>query len=110
MPHRTLIVARLEPAHRQRVAELFASSDRTDLPHDVGVSRRTLFGFHDLYFHLIEAESDIGPGLERARSTRLFTDLNSELGRLVRPYDPGWREPRDAMAQPFYEWSNGEPS
>ncbi|GAA2774827.1 TcmI family type II polyketide cyclase [Streptomyces rameus] len=107
MPHRTLIVARLEPVHRQRVADLFASSDTTDLPHDVGVSRRTLFGFHDLYFHLIEADRDIRPGLEKARSTKGFQDLNSQLAQLVRPYDPGWREPRDAMAQSFYEWSAG---
>ncbi|MEU5050251.1 TcmI family type II polyketide cyclase [Streptomyces sp. NPDC021096] len=105
MPHRTLIVARLEPVHRQRVAELFASSDTTDLPHDVGVSRRTLFGFHDLYFHLIESEDGIGAGLERARSTRRFQDLSADLAQFVTPYDPGWREPRDAMAQPFYEWS-----
>ncbi|GAA2273821.1 MULTISPECIES: TcmI family type II polyketide cyclase [Kitasatospora] len=110
MTHRTLIVARLEPVHRPRVAELFADSDRTELPNIVGVSRRMLFGFHDLYFHLIEADSEIGPGLERARSTSLFQDLNFELAKCVRPYDPGWREPRDAMAQVFYQWSAGESS
>lgn len=110
MAHTTLIVARLEPVHRPRVAELFSASDRTELPDLVGVSRRTLFGFHDLYFHLIESESGVGPGLDRVRSTPQFQQLNSELAAYVRPYDPGWREPRDAMAQVFYEWSPGTSS
>jgi cyclase len=103
--HRTLIVARLEPGPKEVIADLFAASDATELPHLIGVSRRTLYQFHDLYFHLVEAEQDISPNLYRARSHPLYKELNGQLAQHVRPYDPNWREPRDAMAQPFYVWN-----
>ncbi len=103
--HRTLIVARLQPGPPEAIAQIFAESDATDLPHMIGVSRRTLFHFHDLYFHLVEADQDIGPNLYKARSHPLYDDINKRLAEHVRPYDPNWREPKDAMAQPFYVWS-----
>jgi cyclase len=105
--HHTLIVARLDPADTGRVAEVFAESDRGELPKLVGVSGRTLFSFHDLYFHLIESERPPGPGLHSVSAHPLFTGITATLSSYVRPYDPGWREPRDAMATPFYHWHDG---
>jgi hypothetical protein len=102
--HRTLIVARLDPEHHSQVAQIFADSDATDLPDMIGVSRRTLFGFHGLYFHLVEAEQDVTARLYRARSHPLYQEINSRLAQYMRPYDPAWAEPKDAMAQPFYSW------
>ncbi|MFJ3659071.1 TcmI family type II polyketide cyclase [Streptomyces sp. NPDC090119] len=103
--HRTLIVARMNLADAEGVAKVFADSDSTDLPQMVGVSRRTLFAFHDLYFHLVEAEQDIGPNLYKARSHPLYDDINTRLQQYISPYDPNWREPRDAMAVPFYTYT-----
>ncbi|MCM2387235.1 TcmI family type II polyketide cyclase [Streptomyces albipurpureus] len=103
--HRTLIVARMDLADAGGVASVFADSDSTELPHLVGVSRRTLFAFHDLYFHLVEAEDDITPDLYRARSHPLYHEINTRLGEFISPYDPMWREPKDAMAVPFYSWT-----
>lgn len=103
--HRTLIVARMEPQARDSVAQIFADSDASDLPRMIGVSRRTLFRFHDLYFHLVEADTDIGPNLYRARSHALYKEINIRLSDHIRPYDPNWAEPKDAMAIPFYTWS-----
>lgn len=103
--HRTLIVARMDLDDAAGVAKVFADSDNTDLPHMVGVSRRTLFAFHNLYFHLVEAEQDIGPNLYKARSHQLYNDVNTRLQEFISPYDPNWREPRDAMAVPFYSWT-----
>ncbi|MEU9889834.1 TcmI family type II polyketide cyclase [Sphaerisporangium sp. NPDC051017] len=102
--HRTLIVARMEPSETEAVAKIFADSDASDLPHIIGVSRRTLFRFHDLYFHLVEADQDITPNLYKARSHPLYGEINQRLGEHIRPYDPNWREPKDAMAEPFYTW------
>ncbi len=104
--HRTLIVARLEPGPASAIAEIFAESDATELPHMVGVSRRTLFSFHDLYFHLVEADQDITPDLYKARQHPLYRDVSERLARHVSPYDPRWREPKDAMAEPFYTWES----
>ncbi|OXM62254.1 MULTISPECIES: TcmI family type II polyketide cyclase [Amycolatopsis] len=103
--HRTLIVAKLRNPDTRPIAETFAESDATELPHLVGVTRRTLFSFHDLYFHLVEAGQDISPNLYRARSHPLYQDVNTRLASLVAPYDPGWKEPKDAMATPFYVWT-----
>ncbi|MEU7024546.1 TcmI family type II polyketide cyclase [Streptomyces sp. NPDC046203] len=106
--HRTLIVARMNLADAEGVASVFADSDSTELPHLVGVSRRTLFAFHDLYFHLVEADQDIAPDLYKARSHPLYEEINTRLGRFISPYDPGWQEPKDAMAVPFYTWTPGD--
>ncbi len=106
--HRTLIVARLEPGRSHDVAQVFAESDRTELPHLVGVSARSLFTFHDLYLHLIESDGDPTPALGRVREHPLFTDVSAKLGRYVTAYHPDWHEPKDAMAREFYHWSSPE--
>ncbi|MCK8438794.1 TcmI family type II polyketide cyclase [Streptomyces sp. D2-8] len=103
--HRTLIVARMDLADAEGVAQVFADSDSTELPHLVGVSRRTLFAFHNLYFHVVEADQDIAPNLYKARSHPLYEEINTRLGQFISPYDPDWREPKDAMAVPFYSWT-----
>ena len=105
--HRTLIVARMEPDEAGAVAEIFANSDSGGLPGMIGVSRRTLFRFHDLYFHLVEADQDIAPNLAKAHNHPLYQEVSERLSHHIRPFDPNWREPRDAMAIPFYTW---EPS
>jgi cyclase len=105
MGRSTLIVARMNPADADAVAGIFGDSDRTDLPHLVGVRRRTLFSFHDLYVHLVEADETIAPRLDELRAHPLFLDVNQRLAAYMRPYDPGWKEPRDSMAHAFYEWS-----
>jgi cyclase len=102
--HSTLIVARMDAGQAEAVAKIFAESDATELPRLVGVSRRVLFRFHDLYFHLVEAADDITPSLYRARGHPLYGEINRRLAEHIRPYDPDWREPKDAMAVPFYSW------
>lgn len=102
--HRTLIVARMDPAEADNVAAIFAESDATDLPQMIGVTRRTLLRFHDLYFHLVEADGDISPNLYKARSHALYKQINERLSHHISPYDPNWKEPKDAMATPFYVW------
>ncbi|MEV7467851.1 TcmI family type II polyketide cyclase [Streptomyces kronopolitis] len=108
--HRTLIVARMNPDDAEGVARVFADSDGTELPHMVGVSRRTLFAFHGLYFHLVEANEDIAANLYKARSHPLYDEINTRLGAFMTPFDPNWQEPKDAMAVPFYSWSPTEGS
>jgi cyclase len=103
--HRTLIVAHLKEGHADAIANIFAESDASELPHMIGVKRRTLFKFHDLYFHLVEADEDINENLYKARSHPLYDWINKSLAEHVWPYDPNWKEPKDAMAQPFYVWT-----
>ncbi|WP_406861065.1 TcmI family type II polyketide cyclase [Streptomyces sp. HUAS MG47] len=105
MAHRTLIVARMDHDDADKVAALFAESDATELPHMIGVQRRTLFRFHGLYFHLVEADESITPNLYKARSHPLYEDINTRLQEFMTPYSPDWREPKDSMAETFYSWT-----
>ncbi|WFB09098.1 TcmI family type II polyketide cyclase [Streptomyces sp. LX-29] len=105
--HRTLIVARMNPEDVAGVSEVFRWSDGTELPHLIGVRRRTLFRFHDLYLHLVEADGeDTTERLYEHRRHPLFQEIHERLLPYIRPYDPNWSEPRHAMAVPFYRWEN----
>lgn len=104
--HQTLIVARMRPGRAEQVADVFARSDATDLPGMLGVSRRSLFRFHDLYFHLVESTADLRPDLAEVRRHPLFQQINTELEEHIEAYDPEtWRTPNDAMAERFYLWT-----
>ncbi|MEU6088835.1 TcmI family type II polyketide cyclase [Streptomyces sp. NPDC047085] len=103
--HQALIVARMEPGSAQHIAKIFADSDRGELPHLVGVRRRSLFQFGDVYMHLVESESDPGPAIAKVAGHPEFRDISERLSAYVSAYDPEtWRSPKDAMAQRFYVW------
>ncbi|MFG2892533.1 TcmI family type II polyketide cyclase [Streptomyces sp. NPDC048248] len=103
--HHALIVARMAPGSAPEIAELFSASDRTELPHLVGVTRRTLFQFGDVYLHLIESERPAGPEIAKLTEHPEFRSISERLSTFISPYDPDtWRGPKDAMAQEFYRW------
>ena len=102
--NRTLIVARLDPKDIGQVCEHWTESDATELPHLVGVTSRTLFAFHDLYFHLIESEQQ--PDIAAVADNPLWHDINDKLRPFVQPYHPSWQGPKDAMATTIYQWSD----
>jgi hypothetical protein len=104
MTYRALMVRRWNPADRDRIAEIFAAHDRTELPAQIGATRRTLFGFHDLYFHLIEAEDDFRQRLFAAVQDQRFRVVDDELAGLLVPYVPDAPSMAEAQAQPFYDW------
>jgi hypothetical protein len=104
---RILIVARMAPEKAEEVAAVFAVSDRTSLPTDLGVTRRELFHYQDdLYFHLVEFEGDADHAMATARVREDFRQLCAALDPLISPYDPEtWRSPADAAATSFYRWT-----
>lgn len=102
----TLIVARMKPEDTGRVADVWAESDATDLPHLVGVKQRRLFQYQGLYFQLIGSEERIGGRIDEIRGHELFQDVNEKLKPHIAAYDPlTWRGPADAMAKEFYSWN-----
>jgi len=104
---KTLIVARMCPGSEQDIARVFAASDATELPRRIGVQSRTLFRFHDLYMHLIEAEQPLSAAVDSRREDPLFRQVSENLSPFVSAYDPDtWRAPSDSMAQAFYRWQN----
>jgi cyclase len=103
--HQALIVARMAPGSAPDIAKLFEESDAGDLPHLVGVTRRSLFQFGDVYMHLIESERPPGPEIAKVTKTPAFQDISDKLTAYVSAYDPEtWRSPKDAMAHEFYRW------
>ncbi|MFJ5720878.1 TcmI family type II polyketide cyclase [Streptomyces sp. NPDC093149] len=106
--HHALIVARMAPGSAPDIADLFAESDSSELPHLVGVTRRKLFQFGDVYLHLIESERPPGPEIAKVTEHPAFKDISEKLTAYVSAYDPQtWRGPKDAMAQEFYHWERG---
>ena len=106
MAFRALWVLRMNPENADAVASLFAEHDQGDMPHVVGLTRRTLFRFHGLYLHLIEAETDVLGNLAGARDRTDFKQINGALDNYLERYDPPhWRDMKDSMATPFYTWS-----
>ncbi|MCX4539578.1 TcmI family type II polyketide cyclase [Streptomyces sp. NBC_01565] len=103
--HQALIVARMAPGSAPDIAGLFAESDAGELPRLVGVRRRSLFQFGDVYLHLIESDSDPAPAIAKVTGHPEFTGLSDRLSAFISPHDPEtWRSPKDAMAHRFYTW------
>lgn len=105
MIERGVIVARIKPGAKDKVAELFAASDRGELPVLAGVRHRSLFVFGDVYLHLVEVEKEFGDAVADIRDHPAFRELSEALEAYIEPYDPEtWRSPKDAMAERFYSW------
>jgi cyclase len=103
--HRSLIVARIRPGAETEVARIFAESDATSLPHDLGVRERALYSLRDLYVHLVEFDDEVDEVLPRAQQHPGFADISDRLRPYISPYDPAtWRSPKDAAARQFYSW------
>jgi cyclase len=88
------------------VADLFRQSDLgTPLPRELGVRRRSLFQYHDLYFHLVDFNGPADQAVLAGRDLPDFRYLSEALSSYITPYDPDtWRSPADAMAREFYRY------
>ncbi len=105
IPKRGVIVARIKSGSEERVAEIFAESDATELPHLAGVRHRSLFVLGDIYVHLVETDEDFDQAVSGVASNELFRDISARLEPYIEPYDPAtWRSPADARAREFYSW------
>ena len=104
---RKLIVARFDPGDADAVARIFAESDASGLPEKIGVTRRGLFRYHDLYLHLVESDGAIDEPLADAGEDPRFQEVSARLRPYMTPYDPSWRSPKDAFAEEFYVWERG---
>lgn len=105
--HSTLIVARMNPDSCDQVTRIFREFDNTQMPDLMGTTRRQLFFYRGLYFHLQDFDSaDGGAAIQEARSHPLFVKVSADLAHHIEAYDPStWRSPADAMATAFYHWT-----
>lgn len=109
--HHALIVARMAPGSAPAISDVFAASDRGELPRLIGVNSRSLFQFGDVYLHLIESDEDPTPAIAQVAGHPEFRNISDQLSAYVSAYDPQtWRSPKDAMAHRFYHWDRNNPS
>ncbi|GIH09566.1 hypothetical protein Rhe02_76330 [Rhizocola hellebori] len=107
--NRTIIVARIQPDAERAVANVFAASDATSLPRDLGVRHRALYSLQDIYLHVIDFDEDPGVAMRKAVKLPGFRQISEELKPFIKPYDEQrWRTPQDAVANQFYRWSATE--
>jgi len=104
---RGVIVARIKPGSEQQVAEIFAESDRSELPGLAGVTHRSLFVLEDVYVHYVEMEEEFTESVDQVRDHPLFKEISRRLDEYIAPYNPEtWRSPKDATAIEFYSWDS----
>ncbi len=102
---RGVIVARIKPGSEEKVAEIFAESDRSDLPQLAGVTHRSLFVLEDVYIHYVEVEENFTESVDQVRDHPLFKEISRKLDDYITPHNPEtWRSPKDATAREFYAW------
>jgi cyclase len=106
---RGVIIARIKPGSEDKVAEIFAESDRSELPGLAGVRHRSLFVLDDVYVHYVEMDEDFEQSVAEVRDHPLFKEISKRLDEHITPYNPEtWRSPKDATALEFYVWDAGE--
>lgn len=98
-------MAKIKPGSEEAVAEIFAESDRSELPELVGVKHRSLFILEDVYIHLVELEDSFDEKVADVRDHPLFKEISRKLDDHIVPYNPEtWKSPKDATAREFYSW------
>jgi cyclase len=106
---RGVIVAKIKPGSEDQVAEIFAESDRSELPKLAGVRHRSLFVLDDVYIHYVEMDEDFEQSVDEVRGHPLFKEISRRLDEYITPYNPEtWRSPKDATAREFYVWEDEE--
>ncbi len=105
MTRRGVIIARLRPETKEKVAAIFAASDADPLPRIAGIRHRSLFLLENLYVLLIETDTHAEQAVDAIRKHKLFAEISLQLEQYVQPYNPAtWRSPKDALAEEFYSW------
>lgn len=102
--HRSLIVAKIAPGSHDRVAEIWAESDATELPRIAGVRHRSLWTLGDVYIQLLETDEPGQETINRIKGHPEFVRISDQLSEFISPYLPTWRSPKDAQARPFYTY------
>lgn len=100
--NRTLIVARMLPGSQDKVAQIWAESDQTELPRLAGVEHRSLWTLGDVYIQLLDTARPGQETIEGIKNHQEFRRISDRLSEYISPYLSTWRSPKDAQAQCFY--------
>ncbi len=92
------------PDSTDKVAEIWAESDATELPRLANVTHRSLWTLGDVYIQLLETEDPGQETISRIKDHPEFVRISDRLSEYISPYLSTWRSPKDAQAQRFYTY------
>jgi cyclase len=92
------------PDSHDKVRDIWAESDATDLPRIAGVEHRSLWSLGDVYIQLLETADPGQETINRIKGHPEFVRISERLSDHISPYLPTWRSPKDAQAQCFYTY------
>ena len=99
-----IIVNTQRQEHNAEVSRLFAESDATDIPRDMGTLRRQIYLWRGIYLHIQDfAEPDAIKVISAVwtEGDPRFLQLVNDLTQLIPPYDPEG----NSLATRFYHWA-----
>ncbi|MFE5785738.1 TcmI family type II polyketide cyclase [Rhodococcus erythropolis] len=103
----TMVTAsRMKPDSVNRVAEIFAEFDGTEIPAAIGLVRRQLFIYNDIQVHVYDFEDDADESaLATVKLDPRMGQLAADLAPYVTPLNSEtWSSPADSSASVFYKW------
>lgn len=101
--YRGVIIGRHTPGSEDKIAEAFARSDATELPHLVGVTSRHVWVQGEVYVHFIEGQMSLPTVLREYAQHPLFQEVKAELDQYVSLIYPDL----PPNGKQIYEWRNG---
>lgn len=104
MTFRMIMVRLMEEGTQPALAAAFDAHDATGFPERVGVSHRSLYSYHGIYLHLVEADHDVRPALIAHRSDPKWREVDTQVTALLNPVDPRFPSMPQAQATCFYTW------
>jgi hypothetical protein len=104
-----VIVNTQRQEHIPEVSRLFAESDATDIPHNMGTLRRQIYLWRGIYLHIQDfADADSIKVISAVweEGDPRFLKLVDDLTEVIPPYDPEGT----SLATRFYHWAAEVPS
>ncbi len=92
------------PDSQEKVAQIWAESDATELPGIAGVEHRSLWTLGDVYIQLLDTAEPGQETINRIKGHPEFVGISDRLSPFISPYLSTWRSPKDAQAQCFYTY------
>lgn len=105
MSFRMIMVRMMPDGVEPALEQAFSLHDRSGLPESIGAVHRSLYSYHGIYLHLVEAPRDIRGDLAAHSGHPAFRAVDKAVTPLLRPVDPNYPSMSQAQARCFYEWN-----
>lgn len=102
--YRGVIIGRHTEGSEDKIAEAFARSDATELPHLIGIESRHVWVQGEIYVHFVEGKATLPTVLKEYGQHPLFQEVKAELDQYVSLIYPEL----PPNGKQIYEWRKGD--